>query len=702
MSRMTLTIILFVGFLGCGKSIDYPKTRRVDHVDDYFGTKIPDPYRWLENDTAADVKAWVDAQNRVTFGYLEQIPYRAALKNRLEEIWNYPKYSAPFKKGNTYFYYKNDGLQNQSVLYYQTSLQGESQVFLDPNQLSSDGTVALQGISFSKDHKYAAYSVSESGSDWTRIHVMEVATKRVLDDQIRWVKFGGAAWSGNGFYYSRYDEPKAGSALAGKNEFQKVYYHKLGTPQSQDERIYEDPNHPLRYFWASVSEDGRYLFLHSSEGTHGTEVHIRDLQAKQSSFRLLLKGFEHNYSVLDHVDGKIYVLTDDGASRYQLVAVDPVQSEKASWTAVIPEQDVLLEDVSIVGEKLFAKYLRDASTEVVQYDLSGKKERVVELPSLGTASGFGGSRTDMETFYTFVSFTSPPTIYRYDLRSGSSELFRKSEVSIDLDGYETKQVFYPSKDGTRIPLFIVHKKGLPMDGSHPTYLYAYGGFNVSLTPGFSPSRMLMLEKGVVFAMPNLRGGGEYGEEWHKAGMLEKKQNVFDDFISAGEFLVSSGYTSPSKLAVAGGSNGGLLVGAVLNQRPDLFGVAFPAVGVMDMLRYHKFTIGWGWAVEYGSSDKKEQFEYLIRYSPLHNIKSGTRYPAVLVTTADHDDRVVPAHSFKYIATLQEHQSGSHPTLIRIGTKAGHGAGKPTSKQIEEATDAIAFMFHNMGYAELPQ
>ncbi|MND43253.1 Prolyl endopeptidase precursor [compost metagenome] len=675
--------------------LKYPDTQKDNTTDNYHGTTISDPYRWLENDTAAAVKDWVIKENKVTQDYLSQIPYRDKIKARLKELWNYPKYSAPFKKGDNYFFYKNDGLQNQAVLYVQKGLNGEPKVFLDPNKLSTDGTVALNNITFSKDNKYAAIGTSASGSDWVEIKVIDVATQQPTGDVIKWVKFSGATWKGDGFYYSRYDEPVAGKEFSNQNQFQKVYFHKLGTAQSADELVFEDKDHPLRYFGAGVTEDERFLFVVAAEGTHGSEVYYKDLQ-KGGDFKLLFKGFEYDYDVIDNVGDRLLVHTNNNAPNFRLVSVDPTNPDPVNWKEVISQSKDLLNSVSTGGGKLFASYLKDASTRLYEYEMGGKLTREIKLESIGTASLPSGKKEDKEFFYTFTSFTNPGAIYRYDVTSGKSEVFRKTEVKFNTSDYETKQVFYTSKDGTKVPMFIVHKKGLKLDGNNPTYLYAYGGFNISLTPSFSVSRLILLENGGVFALANLRGGGEYGEDWHKGGMLNNKQNVFDDFIAAGEYLVKEKYTSPSKLAIAGGSNGGLLVGACEIQRPDLFKVAFPAVGVLDMLRYHKFTIGWGWAVEYGSSEKKDQFDYLLKYSPLHNIKSGVNYPATMITTGDHDDRVVPAHSFKFAATLQEKQSGDNPVLIRIETKAGHGAGKPTSKLIDEAADIWSFMFWNTG------
>ncbi|QHT70998.1 S9 family peptidase [Rhodocytophaga rosea] len=678
------------------QKIAYPLTEKTSQEDEYFGTKVADPYRWLEFDTAANVAQWVKAQNEVTQAYLAKIPFRQQIKKRLEEIWNYPKYSSPEKRGEYYFFFKNNGLQNQSVLYYQKGHTGEAKVFLDPNTLSPDGTVALTGIYFSKDNQYMAYTMAASGSDWNEIRVMKVASKKLLSDEIKWVKFSDASWRGNGFYYSRYDAPAKGKELSNQNRFHKVYYHTLGDTQEKDELVFEDKNHPLRYFFPKVSEDERFLIIHGSEGTQGTEVHVKDISANQKDFTLLCKGFEYNYAVVDNVGDRLLVLTDNGAPNYRLVSILPKQPETGNWQTIIAEKPELLEKVNTAGGKLFAIYLKDASSKVYQLTIAGKVEKEISLPAIGTVGGFEGKKDDQEVFYTFTSFTYPTAIYKYEVAKGTSELFRKSDFKMNMDAFETKQVFYQSKDGTKVPMFLVHKKGLQMDGTNPTYLYAYGGFNISMTPSFSVARMVFLENGGIFAMPNLRGGGEYGENWHKAGMLEKKQNVFDDFIAAAEYLIRNKYTSTGKLAIAGGSNGGLLVGAVMTQRPDLFGVALPAVGVMDMLRYHTFTVGWGWAVEYGSSAKEDQFKYLYKYSPLHNLKAGTNYPSTLITTADHDDRVVPAHSFKFAATLQEKQAGQAPVLIRIETKAGHGAGKPTSKQIEEWADIWSFVWYNMG------
>jgi prolyl oligopeptidase len=679
----------------------YPESKQGAVVDDYFGTKIADPYQWLENDTAADVTEWVKQENEVTSNYLSQIPFRNKIKARLTEIWDYPKYSAPFKEGEWYYFYKNNGLQNQSVLYRQKGLNGQEEEFLDPNKLSTDGTASLASLSFSKDHKYCAVGIAQSGSDWNEIFVMDVATKQKTSDLIKWVKFSGATWYKNGFYYSRYDEPVKGKEFSNANEYMKICYHELGKPQSNDELVFEDKAHPLRYFNAGITEDERFLFINVSEGTSGSEVLVKELGENNASvkqpFRVLFKGFENNYAVVDNNGGKILAMTDKDAPRYRLVEVDPASPDPKNWVDVIPQNEDLLEGASTCGGKLFVTYLKDASSRLFSYDMDGGNKQEITLPGIGTASSISGKKEDKEGFYSFTSFTNPGETYHYDLATGKSELFRKTEVKFNPQDFETKQVFYTSKDGTKVPMFIMHKKGLQLDGNNPTLLYGYGGFNISLTPSFSISRIMFLENGGVYAIANLRGGGEYGEDWHKSGMLGKKQNVFDDFIAAAEFLVNEKYTSSQKLAIHGGSNGGLLVGACMTQRPDLFKVAIPAVGVLDMLKYHKFTIGWGWAVEYGSSDKKEQFDYLVKYSPLHNVKEGVNYPATMIMTADHDDRVVPAHSFKFAAELQQkQQKGGNPVLIRIDSKAGHGAGKPTAKLIEDAADMWSFVIWNLG------
>jgi prolyl oligopeptidase len=698
MTLMFVLLSMVLAFAACRKGaakLSYPATKKVDQVDEYFGTKVADPYRWLEDDNAEEVKQWVTAENAVTFGYLDTIPFRPKIKERLTEIFNYPRYSSPFRAGEYYFFYKNDGLQNQSVCYIQKGLDGTAEVFLDPNLLSADGTVRASLIGASNDDRYVAVSRGEAGSDWTELRVMEIATKQELPDRVQWVKFSGAAWKGDGFFYSGYDKPAPGEELQAKNEYQKVFYHKLGDPQDKDTLVWEDKEHPLRYVGAGTTEDEKVLFLVVSEGTSGSELYCKDLAKKDAAFSLLVKGFAYDSSPVEVVDGKVLIYTNEDAPNFRVVLIDPKNPAKENWQTVIPEKSEVLSGAGTAGGYLFTNYLKDANSKIFQHKLDGTLIREIELPALGSAGGFGGKRDEKTLFYTFTSFTYPPTIYKFDPATGASEVFRASEVKFDPAGYETKQVFFASKDGTKVPMFIVHKKGLVLDGKNPTFLTAYGGFNISITPAFSAANIILLENGGVFAEPNLRGGGEYGESWHKAGMLDKKQNVFDDFIAAAEYLVKEKYTSKDRLAIAGGSNGGLLVGAVMTQRPELFGVAFPAVGVMDMLRYHKFTVGWGWAVEYGSSDNEKDFGYLRAYSPLHNFKDGVCYPATMVTTADHDDRVVPAHSFKFAATLQEKQACAKPVVVRIETRSGHGSSNLT-KAIEDLTDQWSFMFFNMG------
>lgn len=675
----------------------YPESKKTETSFDYNGTKVADPYNWLEADGSADVKSWIDSQNVFTKSFIDAIPFRNNIRKRLEEIWNYPKYSAPSKKGNYYFFSKNDGLQNQSVVYRQQGLEGTPEVFIDPNTLSADGTVALGGMVFSNDNKKVAVSTSKSGSDWQTIKVYDVESKQPTgNDELNWVKFSSPAWRGDGFYYTRYPAPKEGEEYSAASINPSICFHKLGTPQSSDAVIYTDPKNPYRYYGAQVTDDERFLFIYISAGTHGTAVMYQDLKDPKSKLTMLFDGFENNYGIIENVGDKLLVHSDKNAPKYRLALVDPKNPAVENWKDVLPEGKDLLEGVSAAGGKLFASYLHKAATKMVQYSYEGVKERDIQMPAIGSAGGFSGKKEDTEVFYTFTSFVYPPTIYRYNISTGASEVYKKSEVKFNFDEYETKQVTYKSKDGTDVPMFIVHKKGLKLDGSNPCLLYGYGGFNISLTPSFSISRMALLEKGFVYAMPSLRGGGEFGEDWHKAGMLEKKQNVFDDFIAAAEYLAKEKYTGSDKLAIEGRSNGGLLVGACMTQRPDLFKVCLPGVGVLDMLRYHKSTAGWGWVVEYGCADSAKDFSYLYKYSPLHNIKDGTKYPATLVMTGDHDDRVVPWHSFKFAARLQAAQAGSSPVMIRITTKAGHGAGKPTSLVIEEIADLYAFMFKNMG------
>lgn len=674
--------------------IKYPAARRSDQVDDYHGTKVPDPYRWLEDPDSPETRAWIEAENKLTFSVLETIPEREAIRRRLTELWNYEKYGVPEARGGRYFYTRNDGLQNQSVLYWAPALDAEPQTLLDPNALSKEGTIALSGAAISDDGKLLAYGLATAGSDWQEWRVRDVETASDLDDHLKWVKFSGASWShdGRGFYYSRYDEPKADQELTGQNYFQKLYYHRVGTPQSQDKLVYQRKDQKEWGFHGQVTEDGRWLIIIV---THGTErknnLFYLDLSRRQAEVIELLTDFEARFDFLGNDGSTFWLRTDLDAPRNRVVAIDLEHPARDRWQEIVPEAEETLEEVHVVGDRFFAVYLKHAKSQVAVFDLSGKPLGELKLPDLGTASGFTGRQSDRETFYSFTSFVSPAAIYRYDIEAGKSELFREPEVPFTPSDYETRQVFYESKDGTRVPMFLVHRKGLKPDQPRPTYLYGYGGFDISLTPSFSVGRMVWLELGGIFAMPTLRGGGEYGRAWHEAGMKSKKQNVFDDFIAAAEWLTEQGYTSRDKLAIAGRSNGGLLVGACLTQRPELYGAAVPAVGVMDMLRFHKFTIGWAWASEYGSADNADEFPALYAYSPLHNIKPGTKYPPTLITTADHDDRVVPAHSFKFAAALQAAQAGDAPILIRIETSAGHGAGIPTSKAIEEMADGYAFL-----------
>jgi len=681
--------------------VQYPQTKKVDHKDDYFGTVVADPYRWLEDLDSPDTKAWVEAENKVTFGYLDKIPFRAKIRERLTKIWNYERFGIPQQEGDHLYFSKNDGLQNQAVLYAQAAgKESQPKVLLDPNKFSTDGTTALAGTYFSNDHRYMAYATSGGGSDWQRIKVLDLKTRKPTTDELQWVKVSGAAWYKNGFFYSRYDAPKAGeNQLSGKNEYHKVYYHQLGKPQSTDKLVYEDPKMALGFRMVSTTEDERFLVLYLTDGkADGNRLSVRDLtdpkQAK--SFTSLISSYEHNNSVVGNVGGQLLVLTNYKAPRYRVVLIDPKKPQEANWKEVLPQTEHKLEGVDHVGGYLVASYLKDASSLIKVYTEKGQFKHDVALSAIGTASGFSGRRDSKTVYYAFTSFTYPTTIYKYNLATNTSTVFRAPKVDVKPEDYVTTQVFYKSKDGTKVPMFITHKKSLKLNGQNPTYLYAYGGFNISLTPSFSVARMLWLENGGVLAIPNLRGGGEYGEAWHKAGMTPNKQNVFDDFIAAAEYLKVQGYTSTEKLAMAGGSNGGLLVGATMTQRPDLCGVAFPAVGVMDMLRYQKFTIGWNWAPEYGTSDNKEQFFNLYKFSPLHNLKPGTSYPATLITTADHDDRVVPAHSFKFAAALQAADAGPRPQLIRVDVNAGHGAGKSTKLQIDEWADIWSFAYQSMG------
>ena len=675
------------------KTFEYPAARKADQVDDYHGVKVADPYRWLEDLDSQETRTWVEAENNLTFSFLSSIPAHKSIKDRLTKLWNYEKYGIPFKEGNRYFYSRNSGLQNQSVLYTVTSIDGEPKLLLDPNTLSTDGTVALSGMNVSNNGKLLAYGLSASGSDWQEWRVRDVETGKDLGDDLRWVKFSDASWAhdDSGFFYSRYDEPKSDS-LKATNYFQKVYFHKLDTPQSDDTLVYDRPDQKDWLFGAHVTEDGNYLIVSVFQGTDTkNRVYYKDLRNKDAQVVKLLDNFDAAYSFVGNRGTRFWFQSDLQASRGKIIEIDVKQPGRENWKVIVPESREALQSATFVDQKFVLNYLRDAYTQVRLYDLTGKLVREVQFPGIGTAEGFGGKTTDKETFYAFTGFTTPTTIYRYDTTTGKSSVFRQPKVDFNPADFETKQVFYTSKDGTRVPMFLTHKKGLKLDGNNPTYLYGYGGFNVSLSPAFSVGNLVWMELGGVYAQPNLRGGGEYGEEWHQAGMKLKKQNVFDDFIRAGEWLIENKYTSTPKLAIGGGSNGGLLVGAAMTQRPDLFGAAVPQVGVMDMLRFQKFTIGWAWVSDYGSSDNADEFKALYAYSPLHNIKPGTSYPATMVTTADHDDRVWPGHSFKFAATLQAAQAGSAPVLIRIETKAGHGAGKPTAKVIEEIADRWAFL-----------
>ncbi len=678
------------------KTLPYPQTKKVDTVDTYFDTKVPDPYRWLENDQATDTKEWVKAENKVTQNYLGQIPYREEIRKQLETLWNYEKYTAPFKEGKYTYFYKNDGLQSQSVLYRQIGDNGTPEVFLDPNKFSADGTTSLQGIDFTKDGHLAAYQISEGGSDWRKVIVIKTADNSVVGDTLTDIKFSGLAWKGtDGFYYSSYDKPKAGSQLSGMTQYHKLYYHKLGTPQSTDKLIFGGDKTPRRYIGAYLTEDERFLVITAATSTTGNELYIQDLSKPGSDIVNVIDNFDNQHSILDNVGSKLYILTNIYSPNFKIVTVDAANPTVTHWKNLIPETKNVL-SATTGGGKIFAEYLQDATSFVQQYDMNGKLERTITLPSVGTASGFGTKKVEKETYYTFTNYVYPPTIFKLDIATGKSTLYKKSGVKFDPELYESKQVFYTSKDKTKIPMIITYKKGTVLNGQNPTLLYAYGGFGVSLTPAFSTSNIILLEHGGIYAVPNLRGGGEYGETWHRKGIKMKKQNVFDDFIAAAEYLIKNKYTSKEHLGVSGGSNGGLLIGAMITQRPDLFKVAFPAVGVLDMLRYNKFTAGAGWSYDYGTAeDSKEMFQYLYNYSPYHALKPQ-EYPATMVTTADHDDRVVPAHSFKFAARLQEYQKGTAPVLIRIETKAGHGAGQSTAQVISGQVDKWAFMFWNMG------
>ncbi|MFP4555483.1 MAG: prolyl oligopeptidase family serine peptidase [Bacteroidales bacterium] len=691
----TLAVVLLLG-VSCDRSkVDYPETKKEPVVDNYFGVEVTDPYRWLEDDQSQEVANWVEAQNEVTFEYLNRIPFREDIKNRLSNLWDYTNISSPFMKSGKIFFYKRQGLQNQMTLYVQDSFDDEPRVLIDPNKFSADGTVALADIGISKDAKYIAYEIADGGSDWKKIKVRDIETGQDLEDVVKWVKFSSIQWFKNGFFYSRYDAPKEGSELSNINEHHKVYYHQLGTPQADDKLIFYNNEYPLRNYSAQVTSDEKFLIIYESESTHGNSVYIKNL-GKDRDFIKLTTSFEYNYKVLDHVDGYLYVHTNYRSPKYKLVRININSLDVGNWIDVLPEKKDVLESCVLAGGKIMATYIEDVKSKVNVYDLNGMKLHNLDLPNLGTVSEINASLNNKQAFYTFTSFTVPTVSYLFNTETYQSEKFFEPDIDFDFEQYETKQVFYKSKDGTEVPMFIVHKKGVELDGTNPTLLYGYGGFNATVMPSFKTSRLVWLENGGVFALANIRGGGEYGENWYRSGTKLNKQNVFDDFIAGAEYLISEGYTSSSKLAIQGGSNGGLLVGAVVNQRPDLFKVAIPQVGVMDMLRFHKFTIGWAWVNDYGSSEDSIQFLNLHNYSPIHNVSSSGRYPAILATTADRDDRVVPAHSYKYIATLQDKQrKGANPKLIRIQTRAGHGAGMPMSLIIEEMADIYSFIYYNM-------
>lgn len=712
MKTVVVSVILAIAFIGCKEeptkekyTLKYPQTKKVDTVDTYFGVEVKDPYRWLEDDRSAETEEWVKEENEVTYNYLKQIPFRQELKDRLSELWNYEKVGAPFHEGDYTYFYKNNGLQNQFVLYrYKTGEDPDTaEVFLDPNTFKEDGTVSLGETSFSKDGSKFAYSISEGGSDWRKVLVMDTETRELMGDTLMDVKFSSLSWKGeDGFYYSSYDKP-TGSELSAKTDQHKLYYHKMGTPQSEDQLVFggtDDQKH--RYIKGTVTEDDRYLVVTASVSTSGNKLFIKDLTKPNSGFTVILDNTDTDSYVLENVGSKLYIVTNRNAPNLKIVTVDAKNPTPGNWKDLIPETDHVL-SASTGGGNIFANYMVDAVSQVKQYDYDGKLIREIELPGVGSAGGFSTKKEEKELYYSFTNYVTPPSIYKYDIDSGNSSLFIKPEIDFNPDNFESQQVFYTSKDGTKIPMIITHKKGLEMNGKNPTILYGYGGFNISLTPSFSIANAVWMEQGGIYAVPNLRGGGEYGKEWHNAGTKMQKQNVFDDFIAAAEYLIKNNYTSSDYLAIRGGSNGGLLVGATMTQRPNLMKVALPAVGVLDMLRYHTFTAGAGWAYDYGTAeDSKEMFEYLKGYSPLHNVREGVEYPATLITTADHDDRVVPAHSFKFAAELQAKQTGDNPILIRIETDAGHGAGTPVSKTIEQYADIFGFTLYNMGYTHLPE
>jgi prolyl oligopeptidase len=676
--------------------VKYPETKKIETTENFHGTDIRENYRWLEDDMAPETKEWVEAQNKVTFGYLDKIPFRAKFHETLEKNFNYEKYSQPFKEGDNYFFFKNNGLQNQSVMYIQKGLDGAPEVFLDPNTMSKEGTTALSGVTFSKDHKYCTYNIAKAGSDWNEIHIIDVATRNELTKEtLEWVKFSSATWYKDGFYYCRYDNPGS-HALSSQNNEHKVYYHKLGTTQADDALVYSEPEYPKRYQGLQITEDDRFMFLYTSDGaSDGNRVMFKDLSMGDKDWRMLWPDMTHEFSVVDNIGEELLVNTNYKADNRRVIRVNVNNTAEGAWTGIVAEEKELLEGASTGGGKLFTTYLKDAYTKIYVSNLDGTGKKEIELPGIGTSGGLGGYKDDKVLFYSFTSFTYAPTIFKYDVATGKSEIFKQAKTSFNPDNYEVKQVKYKSLDGTEVPMFIIAKKGLKLDGTNPCYQYGYGGFNINVTPSFVVSRLLFVDQGGVVAIPNIRGGGEYGKQWHEAGTKERKQNVFNDFIAASEYLIKEKYTNSKRLAIEGRSNGGLLVGACMTQRPELYGCCIPGVGVLDMLRFQRFTIGWGWCNDYGNADSTNDFKYLVRYSPVHNVQD-TAYPPTLIVTGDHDDRVVPAHSFKFAATLQEHQKGSNPTLIRIDVNAGHGAGKPTSKVIDEGTDVWCFIMYNLG------
>ncbi len=709
MFRKPLSMLFILTLAACGGNqesedvnytaipVTYPETRRDSTVsDDYHGTVIQDPYRWLEDDMSDETKDWVARQNEVTFGYLGQIPFREKIRQRLEKLFNFERYSAPTWKGKKYYYFRNDGLQNQNVLYAQETLDGEAKLVLDPNKLSADGTTSLAEYSISGDGRFLAYAISEGGSDWRTVRVLDLNTMQPVTDSVKWVKFSAIDWQGEGFFYSRFPAPRESGELSGKNEFHRVYYHTMGTSQDQDKLIYEDKVNPQRTHMTSVTSDHRYLVIMGAESTSGNSLMIKDLSAPNNPVVTIVSVFDHDYELIDHINGKLYFLTNNWASNQRVVAIDPAAPAADRWQVIIPESEDVLSQVQLCGGKLVANYIHRATSKLKVFATDGSGAEEILLPGLGTINELRGDKDQPLVFFSFTQFTKPTSIYRYSLEDKSVAVFKEPTFDFPSADYETTQVTYKSKDGTDVSMFLVQRKGAVKSAKTPVWLYGYGGFNISVMPRFWAGRIPFLENGGVMAIANIRGGGEFGKEWHKAGTQERKQNVFDDFIGAAEYLIAEGYTSKEKIAIEGGSNGGLLVGACMTQRPDLFRVAIPRVGVLDMLRYHQFTIGWAWATDYGRSDDPAAFEYLMKYSPLHNIKDQA-YPATIAVTADHDDRVVPAHTFKFMAELQAHQKGDLPVLLRIETSAGHGAGKPVSKQIEEETDILSFMFYNMNH-----